>query len=46
MEIGLAPSYVVVGARLATHVAQPLAGWQLVPHGNAGDRGAGDRRPR
>jgi hypothetical protein len=45
MEVGLASVCVVVGGRLAPHGAKQLADWHL-PHGNAGDRGAGNRRPR
>jgi hypothetical protein len=46
MEVGRAPVCVVVSGRLAPRGAQQLADWQLIPHGNAGDRDAGNRRPR
>jgi hypothetical protein len=46
MEVGLAPICVLVDGRLAPHGAQQLADWHLIPHGNAGDRGAGNRSPR
>jgi hypothetical protein len=46
MEVSLVPIRVVVGGRLAPHGAQQLARWHLVPHGNTGKGGAGDRRPR
>jgi hypothetical protein len=46
MKVSLVPICVVVGGRLAPHGAQQLANWHLIPHGNAGDRGAGNRSPR
>ena len=46
MEVDLVPIFVVAGGRLAPHDAEQLADWHLIPHGNAGDRGANDRRPR
>jgi len=45
MEVSLVPIRVVVGGRLAPHGAQQVAGWDMMPHGNAA-RGAGDPRPR
>ena len=44
MEIGLAVVRVVVGGRVVPHGAQQFVGHHLVPHGNAGDRGAGGLR--
>jgi hypothetical protein len=46
MEVGLAPIRVLVGGRLAAHGAQQPAGRHLLPHPNAGNRGAADPRAR
>jgi hypothetical protein len=46
MEVGLVPVRVVVGGGLAAYGAQQLAGWHLMPHPNADNRGAADPRAR
>jgi hypothetical protein len=46
MEISPAPILVTVDGRLDLQGARQLAGWHLMPHDNAADRGAGEPRPR